>query len=986
MKAKPKPHQLKQLIDCGQSVWMDTISRDMIENGQLKYYIKECGISGVTSNPDIFLKAITGSTLYDAQIRKLAKTGRNAAEIYEELVVDDVRRTADMLRPVFDTAQGQDGFVSLEVSSCMAFDTKGTVAEAMRLWKAVNRPNLLVKVPATLQGIPAIRELVARGLNINVTLIFSLQVYDDIMHAYIEGLEERVKAGLPIDKQCSVASFFLSRIDTLVDKLLGNRLGMISPTCDLKHWDSREKSTGREGTLSASQGNPCGCSPQSLFGTAANASAKLAYRRFKSVFSGNRFEKLRAAGARVQRPLWASTSAKNPTYSKLKYLEPLIGRDSINTLPISLIHHIVLSINNGDLIPQDTIENQIDESGLTLEQLKHYGIDMDAVSSQLLEEGVTKFIQSYETLLERISIKRLVVFGYHNTQTESIGHPAEKEYIEDFCDALSEARLPLRLWCKDESIWTDDPQLFPLIADRLGWLDVPAVMLEKAADIKCFASAIKKRGFKHVVLLGMGGSSLCPEVCAKTFGSAKGYPELLVLDNTSPSAISRIESKIDLKRTLFLPASKSGTTVETNTMMHYFMERLKEAGSKKPGSHFVAITDPGSSLAELGKQWGFLRVFENPSDIGGRYSALSLFGLVPMALIGIDIKVMLERVLAFIRDGGIIHSASADSAIRLGVIMGALGRSGQDKINFAISPRISSLGDWIEQLIAESTGKRDCGLLPVVGERPELPSLYRNDQVFVSICLAGDRADERRLSALETAGFSVIRIIVNDPADLGVEFMRWELATATAGAILKINPFDEPNVTESKQNTSTLLKEYSQTGSLPFPEPDWSAGDISISLSRAIKTTFNDNPNKSKDPLRTIIESVNEGDYLAMLAFLGPDRKAMKLLGDLRPILRNLTRCAITLGTGPRYLHSTGQLHKGGPNKGVFLMFMTDQTFDPDIPNYDYSFGTLFHAQALGDFRSLDDHERRAALIRLGGNPVQALKHITKMLISMVPW
>ena len=947
MKSGVRSNAVSATLKCGQSIWLDTISRDMLVKGELRKLVHEIGIRGVTSNPDIFQKAVASSNLYDAVIAKLAKSGASSLEIYETIAVEDIRRAADVLRPVFDRSGGSDGFVSLEVSPYLAHDAVATIDEALRLWRTVDRPNLMIKVPATSAGVVAVEELIAQGVNVNVTLLFSLSTYREVMEAYVAGLKRRQKRGESLGYVRSVASFFVSRIDTLVDALLSNR---ISNLCE-SHARQAER----------------------LFGKAAVAYAKLAYAEFDRFFGSASFKKLEQAGAVRQRPLWASTSTKNPLYSPVKYVESLVGNNTVNTLPPQTLQ---VWIRSG--VPQpDAVKQGLDECQKTIEALGELGIDLEGVAHQLLEDGVAKFQKSFDSLLASIAAKRCEALGLKDVQIEEYG--TYEKNIKEKLSALTENRLAPRMWRKDTSLWTEQPEIAEKIANRLGWLDAPAKMLSHVREIERFAREVAKEGIRYVVLLGMGGSSLCPEVCAKTFGSKKGYPELLVLDNTNPDAVRSVEKRIDLERSLFIAASKSGSTIETNSFYLYFKDLLVKRGIAEIGSHFIAITDPGTSLVELGKKEKFRRVFENPSDIGGRFSALSLFGLVPMALIGVDIRSMLGRVIAGILDKGTVVQAKYHPAIRLGTWMATMAAAGNDKLTFLISEKISSFGDWVEQLVAESTGKSGKGILPVVGERLRTINSYGLDRCFVSLRLAAEKEDAR-IANLRKRGFPVVSIVLRDPLDLGIEFFRWEFATAVAGSLLGINPFDEPNVTESKQNTGRLLKKYAETQALPKPRTDVEYGTLRLTFSKAAKQIVGGKISRPRDALRALVLSAQPSDYIALLAFAAGTRRSDVRLGSLREALRDATQCAVTVGYGPRYLHSTGQLHKGGPNTGIFLVLMETPKSDAPVPGEQYSFGVLARAQGLGDFEALENHGRRAVFVDIAGDLETGIADLQRLL------
>jgi len=517
---------------------------------------------------------------------------------------------------------------------------------------------------------------------------------------------------------------------------------------------------------------------------------------------------------------------------------------------------------------------------------------------------------------------------------------------------LNQAEILRRLLTKDASLWTDDPESQAKIRDRLGWLTLHDTMAVRRAELDEFAREVRARGYTRAVLLGMGGSSLAPEVLQATFGAAPGYPPLTVLDTTDPASILVLEGSIDLRSTLFIVSSKSGTTLETLSLFRYFAAKLRAAGAGAL-DNFIAITDPGTPLEELASRERFWRCFLNPPDVGGRYSALSYFGLVPAAIIGLDVKLLLDGA----------RNLDARAGVGLGVTLFELAQQGRDKITF-LPGGLRGFGAWAEQLIAESTGKNGQGLIPIDGEPVGPPGVYGDDRVFVRLQV-GDRPDglDEQARALEAAGHPVIAIDVRYAYGLGGEFLRWEIATAAAGAIMGINPFDEPNVQEAKDATAAILAQ----GSL---DPD-SGGDILTSDSGAA--------------LREFLRAARPGDYAAFLAYIQRTAEHDELLARLRVSTRYATRAATTLGYGPRYLHSTGQLHKGGPDKGVFVVLTADEAEDVPIPEAPYSFGTLKRAQALGDLKSLRAHGRRVAHVHLGSDTGGGLARLLEAVQQRAP-
>lgn len=529
----------------------------------------------------------------------------------------------------------------------------------------------------------------------------------------------------------------------------------------------------------------------------------------------------------------------------------------------------------------------------------------------------------------------------------------------DALKSLQEQGFWRRLQERDASLWSREPEQQAAIANRLGWVTVHATMTERAPELREFAQEAQEGGYTHVVLLGMGGSSLAPEVFQETFGPGPGSPPLTVLDTTDPASILAIERSLDLPRTLFIVSSKSGTTIETMSLLRYFAARVRAArGDGGVLDNFVAITDPETPLSKQADQEGFRRCFLNPPDIGGRYSALSYFGLVPAAAIGLDIDRLLEGAQAL----------DQPAAVELGATLGAMAREGRDKITFLPAPALRSFGAWAEQLLAESTGKQGKGLIPVDGEPAGPPEVYGNDRLFVRLRLAGqpDGLDSP-VRAIQAAGHPVVTIEMNDVYGLGAEFRRWEIATAAAGALLGINPFDEPNVQESKDNTLAVLRESSRAEHVPDPPPLAAADGLSLYCDAETAEALGGAADGIGPMVARHFRRGRAGDYLATMAYFQRSEKHDRLLTRMRTALRDATRLATTVGYGPRFLHSTGQLHKGGPPTGVFLQLTADDPVDLPIPGEPaYGFSKLKQAQALGDLRALQSRGRPVVRVHLG--------------------
>jgi len=912
--------KLHELTGLGQSIWYDNIRRALIDSGELQELLDR-GVMGVTSNPSIFEKAIAGSADYDAAIQRLAAEGKSADGIYEALALEDIQRTADLLRPIYDRTHGRDGYVSLEVSPTLAHDSGGTVAEARRLYGALDRPNVMIKVPATPAGIPAVRKLISEGININVTLIFGLSAYEAVAEAYIGGLETLSNNGGDPGRVSSVASFFVSRIDAAIDAALENT------------------------------GNSL------LRGKIAIANAKVAYRRFREILARERWQALARKGARVQRLLWASTGTKNPAYSDTLYIDSLIGADTVNTVPPSTLNAF---LDHGTV--SATLEKGLDEARQQLMQLKELGINLETVLQKLQDEGVAAFAKSFESLMTGVHEKLDKLRSNRKVMQDRLGQfqPA----VDGALKEMTDQRIVKRIWQHDHTVWRPEPTE---ITNRLGWLHSPETMPENIDRIMGLVDAVRTDGCDRVLLLGMGGSSLAPEVLQRVFGKPAGadnpFLEVAVYDSTDPDMLLDRNRELDPARTLFIVATKSGGTVETLSAFKYFYNQVAAAvGEESAGRQFIAITDPGSGLVNLADRYGFRDVFLNDPDIGGRYSALSYFGLVPAGLAGVDLHLLLERAQTAACNAQSCNRplVGDNLSARLGVVLGELAKAGMDKLTIVTSPAIMSFGDWVEQLIAESTGKEGMGILPVVGETPGSPDVYGRDRLFVYLRLENDTTYNETMAALEQAGHPVVTIALKDAYDLGGQFFLWEMATAVAGARLGINPFDQPNVEAAKVLAREIVAEYMEKGTLP-------AGETAPLTDEAFKTFIN---------------QARLGDYLSIHAYVRPTPATDAALNDLRLRLRDKLKLATTVGYGPRFLHSTGQLHKGDGGNGLFIQLTSDATQNVPIPDEAgqpsaaMTFGVLKNAQALGDAQALRNAGRRVIRFDLGTDVVGGLNRM----------
>jgi transaldolase / glucose-6-phosphate isomerase len=891
------------LTSLGQSLWYDNIQRKLLENGELKAMIERGDIRGVTSNPTIFNNAIAKTNDYDSALTPLAWSGWDAEKIFWQLAIEDIKGACDAFMPLYEETNGSDGYVSLEVSPHLANDSEGTAAQAQQLWARVAKPNLMVKIPATKAGIPAIRTAIAAGVNVNVTLIFSLARYIEVMDAYLSGLEDRILAGGDIEPIHSVASFFVSRVDTKIDPRL-----------------------------------PKG---SDLAGKAAIANAKLAYEEFRKVFSATRFAKLQLAKANLQRPLWASTGTKNPAYSDTIYVDNLIGPATVNTVPPA-----TLDAFRDHGVAAQTILEGVDEARAVLVRLEAAGISMDVVTQELEDEGVKSFADAFTQLLATIDERR-------KNAASSLGpllDPVSRQVARLDADSV-----PSRLWRHDPALWTSDPAGQKEVMIRLGWLDSPEKARALIPVYQSFADQVRKAGIERVLVLGMGGSSLTAEVLSSLLAAAKieAPLSLAILDSTDPAQVALAAENYPPDKSLYIVASKSGGTAEVMAAFNLFWDL-----SKGDGSRFIVTTDPGTTLETLAHERGFSRIFSSDESVGGRFSALTDFGMVPAALLGMDLSRFLDRADWMKQQCGEYVPAARNPGMALGAVLAASALAGRDKLTVLADAPLSALAGWIEQVVAESSGKNGKGILPVPLEPLDLPEVYGKDRLFVYLRQSGELTFG--VDALKQAGYPVLEFSIPGPHEAGAEFFRWEIAISTACHILGVNAFDQPDVQDSKLRTNARIADFQKTGKLADVEL--------VSVQDA------------KPALAKLIAQAKAGDYFAINAYLPRNGGMIDALQLMRVAIREKTHCAVTAGFGPRFHHSTGQFHKGGPNNGLFIQIVSDAENDLQIPVQGLSFGTLIHAQALGDYEALKAADRRVLRLQLGRDVLGDLRKLVAMI------
>jgi transaldolase / glucose-6-phosphate isomerase len=935
LKGSATMNPLTALHNYRQSVWLDYIRRSLITSGELKRLLDEDGLSGITSNPSILEKAIVGSSDYQDLMLDPKSSGLDAKGLYERIAVRDIQDAADILRPVYLESQRLDGYVSMEIAPDLARDTQGTLQEARRLWEEVNRENLMIKIPGTVQGVPAVEVLISEGININVTLLFAVGAYENVAAAYLHGLTSLLRSGGDVSKVASVASFFISRIDTFVDSLLTERL-------------RTSENPAERVALRA------------IAGKVGIANAKLAYQKYLEIYRGQQWEELSAEGATPQRLLWASTGTKNPSYRDVVYVEELIGPDTVDTIPPATFDAFR---DHGQL--RLSLTEDLESAFDTIDSLRLAGISLDEVAERLLAEGLRQFEESFAKLLKATDRRER---GPNRPKIAAQTWKLPAALMQAVGASLEDWRTRdkvHRLWARDATLWTGK--------DEGHWLDWLGITEDRAAhleDLHRISLAVKSAGYRDVLLMGMGGSSLCPRVLRQAFGHIAGYPQLHVLDSTDPAQVVAFEKRVDLRNALFVVASKSGSTLEPNIFKQYFFSRVREAlGSRQAGERFVAITDPGSKLQLIAEQDGFRHIFPGVPGIGGRYSALSNFGMVPAAIMGVNVNTLLDRAEAMVHACKPSVPIAENPGVMLGTLLGVAHNQGRDKLTLITSPGIRDLGAWLEQLIAESTGKNGKGLVVVNGESPGDPAVYGQDRLFCYLRLesAPDAAQDAAADNLERAGHPMVRVAVPDAYDVAAEFFRWEFATAVAGSIMGIDPFDQPDVEASKLATRKLTSQYERTGELPPETAVYAEDDVKVFADQknaaALKRAVG-NKRSLSAWVGAHLDRLAPGDYFALLAYLEVNEPHEQALQSLGQAVRDVKHVATCVGFGG---------YKGGSNKGVFLQITCADARDLPIPGQELTFSIVKAAQARGDFMVLAGRQRRALRIHLGRDVSQGL-------------
>jgi len=948
-------NQLLELKRLGQSVWHDNLRKGVVATGELSRLIDEYAVSGASMSLAAMARAMTGAKEYDGDISPLLDEGLDDETTAFRLIVRDSRHAADAFAPLWKASGGSDGFAAAGPVLKEGMGAASIAGEARRLARAVDRPNFLVMVPATDEGLEAIEELVADGTGVHAVAICSAGRYEACAAAFMKGLEKRASEGLPIDNVVCSAAFSVSRADTVFDRVIEERVE--------KAKSNDEKARGR-----------------ALFGKAAVANARLAYLKYEEVRSSARFKKLKTSGAKPLMHVWESVGVRNHLYGELKYAEELIFPGTASVMAL----HTLLAFNSHgrpSIHPAPVFE----AARKVFEEMSGLGIDCAAVTSRIEAGCVQALLASGASVVEAVGERRGALSENEGPSSVfSLGKLSSA--AADALDTVMGDDFLRKLAAKDPALWKAGLGDKKQIRGSLGWTVLPYLMEEHVGEMDGFASEVREAGFTGAVLLGMGGSSLAPLVFASVFGRAEGSLALTVLDSTDPEALKSVTDRIDAGKTLFIVSSKSGSTIEPLSLFEHFHAIVAAVKGEKAGGSFIAITDPGTPLEGFARKYRFRKVFLNPKDVGGRFSALSYFGLLPAAIIGVDIKRLLEHAF---RVDSLLNPASSSAenpVMKLGAALGGLGLAGRDKLTFFLPKEIESFGMWIEQLVAESTGKEGKGLVPVSGEPLLCAASYGADRVFVSTTLGEekDAGRESLLDALAEAGHPVIRMSLRDKYELGGEFLRWEAATAIAGQILGINPFDQPDVELAKKLAVTRLGQLGEEGApAAAPGVEFRGDGFRLLVGKAALEKMNYAGQDAKEALRAFLKLAGKGDYMGLLAYYDPfDGGLAASFARMRKALPGASGAATQFGYGPRYLHSTGQLHKGRPSCGVFMILCHETQADMNVPGSAFTFSQLELSQAFGDMEALDSKGSRAAMVVMDDPSEEALKRFEEALLD----
>lgn len=910
----------------GQQIWLQGPRRFALSSEELAALVSEGTVSGFVFDMDVVDAALVDGADYAAARERARSSGWAPDRLLEDVLLEDAAAAAALLQKWRPGDASTRSWVAVDLPPHVGLAGEATAVWAGRLAEVTEGATALVKLPGTRAGLQAAENVIAAGYGIYLHHLFTVEQVRSALAAYLRGLRLALAAGRDLSRAAAVAAVNLLRIDVAVDQLLHD--------CMRRSEDDRDLL-------------------ESLLGRAALGTARVAADTVREFTEDAEWVRLQGKGAVPPLLAWEGTRTSSPARREMEYLEELIGPGTA-----SVVSWSALAALRDFGKPSPRLGRGIDEAREVLDDIAGAGIDLEAVADDLQKAAAGSDERRFGRLLNTVAA------GSARAQFDVAAGGLEQELRESLRE-LEKAAVGRRLWSRDASLWSTDDTDAPAIRNRLGWLALPETMREEALPLAAIARS--RAGAKEgmALLLGMGGSSLGADALRIAFECRN----LTVVDTTAPGGIAAAAGRLQVDRSVFVVSSKSGGTAETDALEKFFFDQVS-AVRDDAGSRFFAVTDPGTPLHELARNRGYARVWLAPPDVGGRYSVLSVFGLLPAALMGIDVGRLLASAHRMAVLCGPEVPAHLNSAVVIGALMAVGARHGRDKLTFLTPPRLAGLGDWAEQLIAESSGKRGQGIVPVSREPLGDADRYGEDRLFVHFRVAGEeaRANDELADEMQRRGHPVVRIVLTDVMDIGAELFRWEMATAVACAAMHVNAFDEPDVRDAKERAGALLQQYREEGRLGEPQPDFEEGSLAVmapSTYEGLRQRLQ--PGSGLESwLSAHLRGARPPDYVGILAFLAPDLQTWHALQGLRALLRDRLGVATTLGWGPRYLHSTGQLHKGGGDGGVFLQLTADAASDLAIPGESYSFEVLLRAQALGDFQALAARGRRLLRVHLG--------------------
>ncbi|MBE7514588.1 MAG: bifunctional transaldolase/phosoglucose isomerase [Anaerolineales bacterium] len=932
------------------NLWYNEFSRDLIRSGAMERLIRQ-GIIGFTANPTVLERAIGEGTAYDDDLGTLLESESLTA--LRRLLTDDLQAAADLLRPLYESSEGRGGFVCVDLPPTHTERPETLLSEAIRVFRGVNRPNLMITILGKPTNLTAIEEALFSGVNIHISGVFSLRGYVHVAECYIRALERRALAGENVREVASVVQVDLARVEGLVNHSLENSIRMAQSRADIH----------RTTLYSA------------LLGKVAAANARRAYDRFQEFFYGERFARLREAGAHIQPILWGAVDPNAPTIAKTEYLNMVGSADTY-----ILTTRQTLDAFAAHPPPPEIPALDMPTAAETLKRAEELEIDLELIARRLQGDEEELFGDAFRKLITRVDGKRKTLMsGFMKRQSLVLG--VYQGLVESAMKRLRGQLSITRTWARDPLLWKPSPDDAEALSNRLAWLFLPTDGRTDVQRMVALRNELRAEGITHILLIGMGGSILTGETLWEIFGSQPDAPELVILDTNDPIAIAKAERKLDMVTTCVVVSSRSGKAIETLALLRYVVAKFPEGGA---GAHLIAITEAGSPLETEARRLGAREIFLCPPHLVGAYAALSYYGLLPAALCGIDVQGVLSA-------GAEMQTACAAGVMGnnhpglwLGALMGTMALQGRDKLALLAAPEIAPLCLWIEPLIAEGLGKDGKSVIPVVAPTPGMPHDYDDDRLFVYLRLENSTENpDESAQRLREAGHPMVTLTLRDRTDVGAEFFRWQFATVVAAMVLGVNPFATPNVDESRRLIHRLLDDYATTRTLPKHAPQQTEGGLRLIAEEGMGRLLRDlaaqrayRGSALVGALAAFFSLARSGDYVVFMPFFNPDVAQTATLNDIQRRARHVLKRAVMVNIFPRSLHTVGQMHKGGSGKGVFVQLTTDTAPDIAIPGERYTFGVLRAVQADGDFEIFQNQGMRIIRLHCGKDVSAGLRAI----------